>query len=195
MNPSERPCFTTDLLNEIRAAQTAVRQSFADAGEGQEPVRYVVVGSYIPGIFNMGGHLELFASLVEKQDPAGLKQYAKLCIDCVFAHATHLDLPVSTISLVQGDALGGGFEQALSSDVIIAEKSAKFGLPEILFGLFPGMGAYSFLSRKLGTVGAERMIKSGKIYSAEELLEMGLVDEVAEDGFGREALHVRTAEQ
>jgi DSF synthase len=188
MNPSERPCFTTDLLKEIRAAQTAVRQSFADAGDGREPVRYLVVGSYIPGIFNMGGHLELFASAVEAEDRSGLLQYAKLCIDCVFAHSTHLDFPVSTISLVQGDALGGGFEQALSSDVIIAEKSAKFGLPEILFGLFPGMGAYSFLSRRLGTVGAERMIKSGKIYSAEELHEMGLVDEVADDGFGREAL-------
>lgn len=189
MNPSERPCFTTGLLKEIRAAQAAVRQSFADSTSGEGPIRYLVVGSYLPGIFNMGGHLELFASLVEREDRAGLKQYARLCIDCVHAHATHLDLPVTTISLVQGDALGGGFEQALSSDIIIAEKSAKFGLPEILFGLFPGMGAYSFLSRRLGSVGAERMIKSGKIYSAGELHEIGLVDEVADDGFGREALN------
>lgn len=189
MNPSERPCFTTDLLKEIRTAQSAVRQSFADAARGAPPARYVVVGSYIPGIFNMGGHLELFASLVEQGDRTGLQQYAKLCIDCVHAHATHLDLPISTISLVQGDALGGGFEQALSSDIIVAERSAKFGLPEILFGLFPGMGAYSFLSRRLGSVAAERMIKSGKIYTAQELHDMGLVDVLADDGFGREALN------
>ena len=93
-----------------------------------------------------------------------------------------------TISLVQGDALGGGFEAALSSDVIVAERSAKFGLPEILFGLFPGMGAYSFLSRRIGAVEAERMIFSGKIYAAEELHEVGVVDVLAEDGFGEETI-------
>ena len=54
---------------------------------------------------------------------------------------------------MQGECLGGGFEAALSSDVIVAEKSARFGFPEILFNLFPGMGAYSFLERKIGQNG------------------------------------------
>src|SRR3972149_4441233 len=61
---------------------------------------------------------------------------------------------LTTISLVQGDALGGGFETALSSDVIIAEQSAAMGLPEVLFNLFPGMGAYSLLTRRIGRGGA-----------------------------------------
>jgi DSF synthase len=95
------------------------------------------------------------------------------------------DLPgVTTISLVQGECLGGGFEAALSSDVIVAEKSARFGFPEILFNLFPGMGAYSFLERKIGQRGAEEVLTSGKIYSADEMLALGVVDSVVEDGQG-----------
>ena len=52
-----------------------------------------------------------------------------------------------TVALIQGDAIGGGFEAMLTNDVVIAERTAKFGLPEILFNLFPGMGAHSFLKR------------------------------------------------
>ena len=62
-----------------------------------------------------------------------------------------LGLPLITIALVQGEALGGGFESILSFDVVIAERDARFGLPEAMFGLFPGMGAHSFLSRRLGS--------------------------------------------
>jgi DSF synthase len=53
--------------------------------------------------------------------------------------------------------------------------------------MFPGMGAYSFLSRRLDAQRAEKMILSGKIYTAEELHEMGVVDVLAEDGYGEEA--------
>ena len=94
-----------------------------------------------------------------------------------------------TVALVQGDALGGGFECALAHDVIIAEKSAKFGLPEVLFNLFPGMGAYSFLSRRIGRTAAERMILSGRIFTADDLYEMGLVHSVVPDGEGVQAVN------
>ncbi len=62
------------------------------------------------------------------------------------------------------------------------------GLPEILFNLFPGMGAYSLLSRRVGTKRAEEMIFSGRIYTAAELHEMGVVDVLAEDGLGEAAV-------
>ena len=95
---------------------------------------------------------------------------------------------MTTISLIQGEALGGGFESALSSNVIIAERRARMGFPEILFNLFPGMGAYSLLSRRLGMKRAEDMIFSGRIYTAEELHEMGVVDLLVEDGTGETAV-------
>ena len=136
----------------------------------------MVCGSSIPGIYSMGGDLRLFETLVRSQDRPGADRLCDACIDLVYANYINLGLPVVTISLVQGDALGGGFEAALSGNVVVAERSAKFGLPECLFNLFPGMGAYSLISRRIGAVEAERMILSGRIYSAEELFEIGLVD-------------------
>jgi len=85
--------------------------------------------------------------------------------------------------------MGGGFESALSAHILIAEKSALMGLPEVLFNLFPGMGALSFLSRKVGMSLAEKMVRSGKIYTGEELYQMGVVDVLAEDGQGEYALN------
>jgi DSF synthase len=103
-------------------------------------------------------------------------------------NAASYGLPIITIAMVQGDALGGGFEAALSCNIIVAEKRAKFGLPEVLFNLFPGMGAYSFLSRRVGAAMAEKMIISGKIYDAAELHAMGIVDILVEDGEGPAAV-------
>jgi DSF synthase len=61
---------------------------------------------------------------------------------------------------------------------MIAEEHAKMGFPEVLFNLFPGMGAYSLLARKLGPQPAQRMILSGQMYSAPELHARGLLDQV-----------------
>jgi DSF synthase len=63
------------------------------------------------------------------------------------------------------------------------------GLPEILFNLFPGMGAYSLLGRRVGMKRAEEMILSGRVYRAPELHDMGLIDVLAEDGRGEQAVY------
>ena len=107
----------------------------------------------------------------------------------MYSRMSHFGLPLTTISLVQGDALGGGLEAALASDVIIAERSAKMGFPEMLFNLSPGHGAFSLVARKIGVNHAERMILSGKLYSAEELHVLGLVDVLVEDRQGEEAVY------
>jgi DSF synthase len=98
-----------------------------------------------------------------------------------------LDLPMLTVGLVQGAALGGGFEALLSFDYIVAERGATFGLPEIMFGLFPGMGAHALLSRKLGGAMADRLIVSNETYTAEQMYDMGLVHKLAENGEGLSA--------
>jgi DSF synthase len=183
MRPKGRPCFSPALLADIEALQTDLLRGDADAA-----IRYVVMGSAIPGIYNLGGDLGLFASLIRDGDLAGLRRYGHASVAAIHRNHTGFGLPVMTIALVQGDALGGGFECALAHDLIIAERSAKFGLPEVLFNLFPGMGAYSFLSRRIGRTAAERMILSGRIHTAEELHAMGLVDVLAEDGEGEQAV-------
>lgn len=188
---SPRPCFNPRLLADIRAYYSFV----ADSGgtlqcDGVDtPIEYVVLASAMPDVFNLGGDLELFKQLIGAQDRQGLLRYGRACIDVLFRNYIGHELPVTTISLVQGECLGGGFEAALSSDLIIAEQSARFGFPEILFNLFPGMGAYSFLDRKIGRKAAEELITSGKIYSANDMLAAGVVDTVAEDGAGEEAVN------
>lgn len=176
------------LMRDMRVLQTQLRQDAADRAEGHaDPVRYFVCGSRRAGIFNLGGDLGLFAASIRRGDRAALSAYAHGCIDVVYANSIAFGLPIVTLALVQGDALGGGFEYALSFDVIVAERSVKLGLPEILFNLFPGMGAYSFLARRIGPARAQEMIMSGRIYSAEELHAMGIIDVLADDGAGAAA--------
>ena len=191
MNPQAVPCFNQVLLNELRQYHQSVENCGGAAlADGKYyPIHYLVLASQIPGVFNLGGQLELFSQLIRDGNRQSLMHYATMCIDAMASRITHCNLPLVTISLIQGDALGGGFEAALTSDIIIAERSSKIGFPEILFNLFPGMGAYSFLARKIGTVQAEKIILSGKLYSAEELHELGLVDVLAENGDGEHAVY------
>jgi DSF synthase len=187
LNGQPRPCFTPTLLAELDRWYDEVAGRADPAA--REPVRYLVAASKVPGVFNLGGDLSLFQSLIRMGDRGGLLTYARSCIRALYRNMVGLDRGLTTISLVQGDALGGGFEGALSSHVLIAERSARMGLPEVLFNLFPGMGAYSFLSRRVGPSLAERMILSGRLYTAPELHEMGVVDVLAEDGDGEMAVY------
>ncbi|MCB8874696.1 crotonase/enoyl-CoA hydratase family protein [Acidisoma silvae] len=184
MRPEGRPSYTPELLRDMSLVQKEIYR----ATTGAEPFRYVVVGSRVPGTFNLGGDLDLFGAKIRSRDSESLRAYAHACVDIVYHNASGYGQRVTTVALVQGAALGGGFEAALSCHHIVAERSATFGLPEVLFNLFPGMGAYSLLSRRLDAVRAERIILSGKIYSAAELYEMGLVDMLVEDGEGEVAV-------
>ncbi len=190
MRPTARPSFTHALLRDIRRLQLQVAAAFEGAKNLEDyPLRYLVLASAIPQTFNLGGDLSLIGSLVRSKDRIGLEDYARACIDVLYGNIVALDLPLVTVSLVRGHALGGGFEAAMSSNVLIAEEQAKFGLPEVLFNLFPGMGAYSLLARRIGQVEAEKMIVSGKTYSASELYEMGIVDVLAAEGEGERKLY------
>jgi DSF synthase len=188
--PEPRPCFNPALLADIRAYYEFLAASNAriDCFGEEHDIEYVVLASGRQGVFNLGGDLDLFKQLIDSHDRQGLLRYGRACIDVLYRNYISHELPVTTVSLVQGECLGGGFEAALSSDVIVAEKRSRFGFPEILFNLFPGMGAYSFLERRIGQRGAEDLISSGKIYSAEEMAAMGVIDVVAEDAGGEEAV-------
>ncbi len=187
--PSQRPCFSPVILKEAKAIMLDIIKYF-ESGEDREnyPIRYVILASQTPGVFNLGGDLELFIDLIKNGRRDALLDYATDCIDICYMFATNLGLPLTTISYVEGSALGGGFESAMSGNVLVAEKHSQMGLPEIRFNLFPGMGAYSFLARKLGVVKAEEMITSGRIYNGIELYDMGLIDVLAESGKGYQAV-------
>lgn len=188
MHAEPRPCFTPTLLQDLLAWCHAVAAQIDDPS--QPDVRYMVTASSHPGVFNYGGDLNRFAELIAAGDRERLAQYAKACIEPLYLYAVHLNRSgLKSIALVQGDALGGGFECALSANVLIAERGTKLGFPEILFNLFPGMGALSLLGRRIGYQKAEQMILSGRLYLAEELHALGVVDVLAEPGEGEVAVH------
>lgn len=181
MCPRGRPSFTPPMLHDFLEWQRLINENF---GPGQVPIKYLILGSRAPGVFCFGGDLQLFEHLIRTGDRDGLARYGYRCVEILHRNMNALDLPMLTIGLVQGAALGGGFEALLSFDYIVAEKGATFGLPEILFGLFPGMGAHSLLSRKLGSAMADRLIVSNQTYSAEEMYQLGIVHHLAENGEG-----------
>ena len=190
MSPSPRPCYTPQLLDELRLFQQTVASHVRSSiiQRGKSAVRYTVLASEIPEVFNLGGDLELFVNLIRNRDRDSLLNYAHTCIDAGHQMSMGLDLPITTIALVEGTAQGGGFEAALSCNVIIAEEGVNLGFPEVLFNLFPGMGAYSFLRQRVNTSLAERIIVSGKQFRAEELHEMGIIDVLAKPGQGKQKL-------
>ncbi|NJN39761.1 MAG: enoyl-CoA hydratase [Gammaproteobacteria bacterium] len=193
-NPSSTPCFSLSLLNDIRANDSTLELNGGKVLHEDilHPVNYYVVGSRARGVYNLGRRSESVpVCLIEDGRSARRSRItAGAASTCIFPHIQHHGSPtMTTIALVQGDALGGGFETVLANDVIVAEEGATMGLPEILFNLFPGMGAYSLLTRRLGRKAAEDMILSGKLYKASELHEMGIVDVLAPNGDGEKAAY------
>ncbi len=190
MKPMGVPCFNIGMVEELHHTFGEVQQHggkfFHEDTWG--PVDYFVIASRHPYTFNLGGDLALFITLIKSKDRDALMNYAKLCVDAIYTRLINYNASAMTISLVQGDALGGGFEFALSSNIIVAEQGVRMGFPEIIFNLFPGMGAYSLLSRRVGMRTAEKMMISGNTYLAEDLEKLGVVDLVVPPGEGTKAV-------
>jgi DSF synthase len=180
------PCFSVNLLNDLKKKQSTIRQRLASNIDNKAPIHHLVLASD-SNVFNLGGDLALFHQLIKQGDRDRLLDYAKLCIEVAYNFSCLYQDRVHSIAVIQGDALGGGFEAALCCHTIIAERGSGMGFPEVLFDLFPGMGAYTFLTRRVAASKAERMMLDAKIYSADELFEMGIVDILVEKGEGIQA--------
>jgi DSF synthase len=195
MKHRQRACYTLELMQDMRRLQNHLVELYAGRPMSEIPFRYLVWASEAPKAWSLGGDLATFTGMIRAKDEAGLRAYAHLAIDILFANLTSLNLPVLTVALIQGDAIGGGFEAMLTDDLVIAERGTKFGLPEILFNLFPGMGGYSFLKRKLGPALARQILEDGLSRSAEEVKALGLIDVVCEPGEGEAVLRRLVDEQ
>lgn len=180
-----RPCFSNSLLQSLKACQHDVAAQLDDH-PGEAGVHHLVLASE-SDVFNLGGDLEHFVQLIRSGNRARLLDYARLCVEVAFGFARLAGDRVHSVAVVQGDALGGGFEAALCCHTIIAEEGTGMGFPEVLFDLFPGMGAYTFLTRRVTPMQAERMMLDGRVYPAEELYRMGVVDLLVPRGEGLDA--------
>ena len=184
MKPKGVPCFNLDMLEELHHSvhQLELHNGKYLFEDQWQPVDYCIIGSKHPKVFNLGGDLSLFLELIKTRNREALMHYGRLCIEGLHTRISGYKSSVITITMLQGDAFGGGLEFALSSNIIVAEQGTRLGFPEILFNLFPGMGAYTLLYRKVGMKITEELITSGNTYTAEDLMKMGVVDALVPSG-------------
>lgn len=187
--PGEPLNFSAALLTSFECLLDRIegdRWRWQDGAQNLK-LRYLVLASRHPRYFALGGDLAFFQSCIESGNAGALRAYSLRCLDLIhriFVAAGE----VTTIALVQGRALGGGFETALSASHLIAERGAEFGFPEIAFGTFPCTGGMSLLASRIGLRRAAAFVRNPKVHSAEDLHGLGIVDELCEPGQGETAV-------
>lgn len=162
-------------LNAISTAQaTAMIAACADVVR-RPGVRAVVISSALPTAFCVGADLKERATLSD-EDLRDQRVVFRACFAAV------RDLGVPVVAAVDGFALGGGCELALSADLIVAGASATFALPEVGVGLVPGGGGTQLLTRRLGYARAADLILTARRVDAAEAYRLGLVDRLTDAG-------------
>jgi enoyl-CoA hydratase/carnithine racemase len=169
--PGAMNAVSTTMARAIAAATALVA--------ADETVRCVVLTSSHEKAFCVGADLKERNSFTDadlmEQRPVARAAYGGV-----------LGLPVPAIAAVDGFALGGGFELALSCDVVVAGDGAVVGLPEVGVGVIPGGGGTQLLVRRVGWSRAARAIFTAARMPAREALELGAVDEVVPAGTARD---------
>lgn len=178
-----------DRPEAMNAISTAMARELADATTGLAAdltVRAVVITSSHPKAFCVGADLKERNSFTDA-DLIAQRPIARA------AYTGVLELPVPAIAAVDGFALGGGCEIALSCDLIIAGDEATLGLPEVGVGVIPGGGGTQLLTRRIGSSRAARAIFTAEKFPAAAARDLGFVDELVPAGTARErALELAT---
>lgn len=185
MNLEPRQCYTIETLEKATEVECLLNEHFSgfviDENEERFPVWHYITASSTPGIFNLGGDLFAFRRAILDQQPDTLLKYGLTCVDLVYYRYMGFNNRLITWSFVDGDAFGGGFETALACDYIAATEAARFGCPEARFGFYPGMGAYTFISRRTSRKATEEIISKGDVHTCMVMHNNGIVDYVVSD--------------
>lgn len=169
--PKAMNAVSTDMARSIAAACDAL---------GADPqVRVTVVTSSNERAFCVGADLKERNSFTDaelvRQRPVARGAYTGV-----------LELPMPTIAAVHGFALGGGFELALACDLIVADRTAVVGLPEVSVGVIPGGGGTQLLPRRVGAARAAELVFTARRVEAAEAAGLGLVDLLVDAGQDKE---------
>lgn len=171
-----------DRPKAMNAVSTEMARSIAGACAAlgaDRDVRVVVLTSSHERAFCVGADLKERDALTDaelvRQRPVARGAYTGV-----------LELPQPTVAAVHGFALGGGFELALACDLIVADGTAVVGLPEVSVGVIPGGGGTQLLPRRVGAARAAELVFTARRVAAAEARELGLVDQLVDDGRDRE---------
>ncbi|HYW66396.1 MAG TPA: enoyl-CoA hydratase/isomerase family protein [Candidatus Dormibacteraeota bacterium] len=172
-------------LNEIGTVMLADMEKFVTAFDGLAPITSAcVITSARLGGFCAGANLkELYQGalpLSPKKRAAGMRAFLKR----IHAVMNALDAaPFVTIAAVHGLCMGGGLELALVCDLIVGDKMARFGFPELRLGLIPGFGGIPRLRRDVGNGFIRDLLFTGRTVKAESAQQAGLVSHLAGEGY------------
>ena len=169
--PEAMNAVSTQMARALGAACAAI--------SADPEVRVVLVSSTSQKAFCVGADLKERSTFTDA-DLMAQRPWARA------AYSGVLNLPMPTIAVVEGYALGGGLEIALSCDLIIAGSAAVVGLPEVSVGVIPGGGGTQLLTRRIGWSRAAGIIFTARRMPASEAAALGVVDEVVEPGTARD---------
>jgi DSF synthase len=182
LRPEPKPVYTLPLIESVGRLQDAIMGLWGV--QEDRPIRYLayrVQGT----IHSLGGDLDFYLDCLRANDRASLLHYSEQAVKGMRLNRSGLNGAVITIAHVRGKAIGGGIDSARACNVLVAEEDASFTYPEVSFNHFP-IAAVPILSRHTGPVAAERILLSGKDYSAREFMDAGAVDEVVPCGTGED---------
>ena len=189
MKPQQRPSFTPQLLSDLTDVQRLIRK-LLKMGRRRSTMLF---WARTRRACSTSAATSPFCRKNPSARSRRAARYARACVEVGICQSQRLRQRGGYHRAAAGRRARRRIESALSCDMLIAERQTKFGLPEVLFNLFPGMGAYSFLSRRVGMVKAEEIILGGRTYTAEEMLALGAIDMVVEPGEGERAVREQIA--
>jgi len=161
--PKQMNALNTDVLYKLR-------EVLLECGR-REDVKVVIITGAGEKSFVAGADIAEMKEMTPRQGMAFSETGQS-----VFSLIEQLPKPV--IAAVNGYALGGGTEMAISCDIILASEKARFGTPEVNLGVFPGFGGTQRLTRLLGKARAKEIIFSGEMFDATRALAIGLINRV-----------------
>jgi enoyl-CoA hydratase len=133
--------------------------------------------------FSAGADLRELFEQAQKMDASSATKGVREFLERIHTVFNRLDnSPLTTIAAVHGVCFGGGFELALTCDLIIADKMARFCFPELRLGLIPGFGGIPRLKRDIGNAVVRDLLLTGRSINATKGLSVGLVSQVAAEG-------------
>ena len=182
LKPEPKPVFTLPLIESVRRVQHAIWNLWQKRSD--RPILFLGYRGQ-GSVFSLGGDLDYYLDCLAKNDRAGLSAYARQAADVIRLNRTGVNGAVITLSTVHARALGGGIDPARACNVMIAEEGATFCYPEVNYNHFP-ISAVPILSRHTGAIEAERILLSGREFSAAEFLAKGALDAVVEAGTGED---------
>ena len=159
--PKALNAINPDVINELGKA--------LDQIEADRSIRALILTGEGEKSFIAGADISHMVNFT----PTDAKQFSHQGQELLFRLES---LPIPVIACVNGFALGGGTEFAMACDFIYASEKARFGQPEINLGVIPGFGGTQRLSRKVGMAQAKELCMTGKIISAQEAKDIGLVN-------------------